>query len=279
MSPAGCRRRSRSTGAASRTARHASTHVSLRGRIAEGRHRLRACRGRSCSTSAPFVVTNGPIVGGCPVLPPDSPWNTDVSSAPLAADSAALVGAQAAGHDVHLDFGDTQSEYGIPYALVGPRQRRVPIAFGTDGADYGDESDHGPFPIPPTRADRGRAGRAARPAGGRPPRHRHPARALRGLRALQRRAARRRRFVAGLLVGALGPHAQRAPRRPAGPRPTRPGWPSSPGCCATTRPPRGPSATPCASRCRARAVPGRRRRATAAPRPTPPPRPTARAGG
>ena len=35
-------------------------------------------------------------------------------------------------------------------SVCGPRQRRVPIAFGTDGADYGDESDHGPFPIPPT---------------------------------------------------------------------------------------------------------------------------------
>jgi hypothetical protein len=131
------------------TAHRASTHVSLRGRIALGRHRLRACRGRACSTSAPFVVTSGPILGGCPVFPPDSPWNTDVSSAPLAADSSTLVGAQAAGHDVHLDFGDTQSEYGIPFALVGPKQPRVPIAFGTDGTDYGDESDHGPFPIPP----------------------------------------------------------------------------------------------------------------------------------
>jgi hypothetical protein len=131
------------------TAHRAGSRVGLRGRIAPGRHRLRACRGRACSTSAPFVVTSGPVLGGCPVFPPDSPWNTDVSSAPLAADSATLVGAQAAGHDVHLDFGDTQSEYGIPYALVGPGQRRVPIAFGTDGADYGDESDHGPFPIPP----------------------------------------------------------------------------------------------------------------------------------
>jgi hypothetical protein len=131
------------------TAHRASTHVSLRGRIALGRHRLRACRGRACSTSAPFVVTSGPILGGCPVFPPDSPWNTDVSSAPLAADSSTLVGAQAAGHDVHLDFGDTQSEYGIPFALVGPKQPRVPIAFGTDGTDYADESDHGPFPIPP----------------------------------------------------------------------------------------------------------------------------------
>ena len=126
------------------TARHAATRVSLRGRLAQGRHRLRACRGRACSTSAPFVVTSGPILGGCPVFPPDSPWNTDVSAMALAADSATLVGAQAAGHDVHLDFGDTQSEYGIPYALVPATQRRVPIAFGTDGADYGDESDHGP---------------------------------------------------------------------------------------------------------------------------------------
>jgi hypothetical protein len=131
------------------SAHRRTTRVSLRDRFAEGRHRLRACRGRSC-TSAPFVVTNGPILAGCPVFPANSPWNTDVSNAPLAADSATLVGAQAAGHDVHLDFGDTQSEYGIPYAVVGPTQRRVPITYGTDGSDYGDESDHGPFPIPPT---------------------------------------------------------------------------------------------------------------------------------
>jgi hypothetical protein len=130
------------------TAHRATTRLSLRGRLAEGRHRLRACAGRSCQTSATFVVTNGPIVAGCPVFPADSPWNTDVSKAPLASDSATLVGAQAAGHNVHLDFGDTQSEYGIPYSVVPATQRLVPITFGTDGADYGDESDHGPFPIP-----------------------------------------------------------------------------------------------------------------------------------
>jgi hypothetical protein len=128
---------------------HATTRVSLRKRLAEGRHRLRACRGRVCSTSAPFIVTNGPIVAGCPVFPADSAWNTDISHAPVAPESATLVGAQAAGRDVHLDFGDTQSEYGIPYSVVGPAQRRVPMTYGTDGADYGDESDHGPFPIPP----------------------------------------------------------------------------------------------------------------------------------
>jgi hypothetical protein len=129
------------------TARHATTRVSLRGRVAEGSHRLRACRGRACSTSPSFVVTTGPILAGCPIFPASSPWNTDVSKAPVAADSATLVSAQAAGHDVHLDFGDTQSEYGIPYSVVPAAQRLVPITYGTDGADYGDESDHGPFPI------------------------------------------------------------------------------------------------------------------------------------
>jgi hypothetical protein len=130
------------------TARRRTTRLPLTG-LAQGRHRLRACRGRSCA-SAIFVVTSGPVLAGCPVLPPDSPWNTDISKAPVAADSATLVGAQAAGHDVHLDFGDTQREYGIPFAIVGADQRRVAITYGTDGADYGDESDHGPFPIPPT---------------------------------------------------------------------------------------------------------------------------------
>jgi hypothetical protein len=130
------------------TARRKTARLKLKG-VAQGRHRLRACRGRSC-TSAVFVVTTGPILAGCPVLPPDSAWNTDVSRAPLAADSATLVGAQAAGHDVHLDFGDTQREYGIPFAIVPANQRRVAITYGTDGADYRDESDHGPFPIPPT---------------------------------------------------------------------------------------------------------------------------------
>jgi hypothetical protein len=129
-------------------ARRRTTRVRLAG-VAEGRHRLRACRAGAC-TSAAFVVTSGPILGGCPVLPPDSAWNTDISHAPLAADSGTLVGAQAAGHNVHLDFGDTQREYGIPFAIVPANQRRVPITYGTDGADYGDESDHGPFPIPPT---------------------------------------------------------------------------------------------------------------------------------
>src|SRR5262249_5605341 len=121
--------------------------VSLKG-VAVGRHQLRACRGRSCAKSATFVVTRGPILAGCPILPPDSAWNTDVSQAPLASDSATLVGAQAAGNNVHLDFGDTQSGYGTPSRIGPATQPLRPIRFRTDGADYGSESDHGPSPIP-----------------------------------------------------------------------------------------------------------------------------------
>lgn len=35
--------------------------------------------------------------------------------------------------------------YGFPYAVVGARQRRLPVHYTA----YGDESDPGPFPVPP----------------------------------------------------------------------------------------------------------------------------------
>ena len=42
------------------------------------------------------------------------------------------------------------AEYGIPFAVVPADQKRLPLAFGTDGADYSSESDRGPVPVPPT---------------------------------------------------------------------------------------------------------------------------------
>jgi hypothetical protein len=51
------------------------------------------------------------------------------------------IGAQA---HLHADFG-TPPSYGIPYAVVGPHQPKVPIHFTA----YGDESDPGPYPVPP----------------------------------------------------------------------------------------------------------------------------------
>ena len=52
---------------------------------------------------------------------------------------------------LHPDFG-SNPDYGIPYVVVPGNQPRVPIGFD----QYGDESDPGPYPVPPARADRGR---------------------------------------------------------------------------------------------------------------------------
>ncbi len=47
------------------------------------------------------------------------------------------------GDHLHPDFGSPRS-YGLPYSVVGPGQRRLPVNYTA----YGDESDRGPFPIP-----------------------------------------------------------------------------------------------------------------------------------
>jgi hypothetical protein len=49
---------------------------------------------------------------------------------------------------LHLDLGTSEEYYGIPYTVVPADQPLVPITFGTGGADYSDESDPGPMPIP-----------------------------------------------------------------------------------------------------------------------------------
>ena len=87
-------------------------------------------------------------VGGCQIFPANNPWNRDVSADPVAANSDALLAAMSPGSAMHLDLGTTEEYYGIPYTVVPAGQPLVPITFGTDGADYSDESDPGPMPIP-----------------------------------------------------------------------------------------------------------------------------------
>lgn len=91
------------------------------------------------------LLAPGPVVGGCRVFPADNAWNTDISDAPLRADSAAIISRiQSIGGDsLHPDFGENPS-YGIPFVVVPAGQPPVPIAYTA----YGDESDPGPFPIP-----------------------------------------------------------------------------------------------------------------------------------
>lgn len=85
------------------------------------------------------------LKSNAPSLPNEAAWNQDISQAPTAPNSAAIVAyINSHGADrLHPDFGSPRS-YGFPYAVVGARQRELPIHYTA----YGEESDPGPFPIP-----------------------------------------------------------------------------------------------------------------------------------
>ncbi len=89
---------------------------------------------------------DGPTIEGCPVFPADNPWNQDISGAPIDPRSARYIASINRDGDtfLHADFG-SNLDYGFPYVVVAGTQPKVPISY----VEYGDESDPGPFPIPP----------------------------------------------------------------------------------------------------------------------------------
>ena len=96
-------------------------------------------------------------VGGCPLFPRASPWHQRVDRLPVLPGSDRMVDAVGRGAPLHADFGAGRyagGPIGIPYVVVPRRQRRVPVRFA-----YADESDRGPYPIPPRAPVEG--GRAA----------------------------------------------------------------------------------------------------------------------
>jgi hypothetical protein len=112
--------------------------------------------GGSPSIFLPVVSrgTASPILSGCAMFPPDNPWNTDISNYPLHPNSANFIAdinaEQNNTHKLHADFGENL-QYGIPYVIVPGTQPYVPIELGL----YGDESDPGPYPIPPDAPEEG----------------------------------------------------------------------------------------------------------------------------
>ena len=85
-------------------------------------------------------------LGGCPVFPDDNIWNTPVDDLPVDPNSNTYIATIGAATHVHPDFG-TQwqgAPIGIPWIGVAGSQPKVPITF-----NYADESDPGPYPIPP----------------------------------------------------------------------------------------------------------------------------------
>lgn len=89
---------------------------------------------------------NPPSLAGVQMFPSDNPWNQDVSSLPVHLNSAAYLASIGLDTGLHADFGTVWdgAPNGIPYTLVHGSQARVSVTF-----DYDDESDPGPYPIPP----------------------------------------------------------------------------------------------------------------------------------
>lgn len=83
-----------------------------------------------------------PRLDGCVVFPPDNIWNQPVDTLPVDRNSAAFVNSVGADRTLFADFGPGGA--GIPYAIVPGSQPKVPISF-----EYDDESEAGPYPIPP----------------------------------------------------------------------------------------------------------------------------------
>ncbi len=80
------------------------------------------------------------------VLPADNPWNTDISREPVEPNSQAMLSSIGLGKGLHPDFGTVWqgAPMGIPYVVVSGNQPKVPVQF-----EYKDESDPGPYPVPP----------------------------------------------------------------------------------------------------------------------------------
>jgi carbohydrate binding protein with CBM4/9 domain len=98
---------------------------------------------------AAALAQGSPVPGApsCPLTPADSFWHADVSGLPVHLQSATWVASIGPTAGLKADFGSgtwNGGPIGIPYTTVAGTQPRVPVSF-----TYADESDPGPYPIPP----------------------------------------------------------------------------------------------------------------------------------
>src|SRR3984957_16759191 len=116
---------------------------------------LTACSGVSKPTATPpgtggenlacsgMTAGQTASLGGFVPFTGSSLWNTDISSAPVDANSASIITNWVGSVNVHPDWGNDPT-YGIPYVVVDGSQSLININLGA----YPDESDPGPMPVP-----------------------------------------------------------------------------------------------------------------------------------
>jgi hypothetical protein len=104
------------------------------------------CSGAGAGPADPGSGGEPPPLPARAVFPADNPWNRDVSRDPVDPSSDALIASCGGAAQLHPDFGTTLdgAPWGIPFVTVRGSQARVPVSF-----DFDDESDPGPYPIPP----------------------------------------------------------------------------------------------------------------------------------
>ncbi len=102
----------------------------------------------------PLVAKSGappPQIVGCDIFPGDNIWNTPVDNLPIHPNSDNYINAIGADSGLHADFGSgvwppgSNTPIGIPFVDVPGSQPAVPVTFFW----WPQESDDGPYPIPP----------------------------------------------------------------------------------------------------------------------------------
>ena len=106
-------------------------------------HAAGITRGQMAAFLHRALVRSGPLEA-CQLLPATNVWNRRIDAFPVASGSASLISTIGVAEDLHPDFGEFLG-YGIPYNVVGSSTPRTSVSF-----DYADESDAGPYPIPPS---------------------------------------------------------------------------------------------------------------------------------
>jgi hypothetical protein len=97
--------------------------------------------------SSPSSASTPPTIAGCPALPANNIWNARVDQLPVHPRSADYIASIGLNTGLKADFGAgvwNGGPIGIPYTPVPATQPKVAVTF-----DYADESDPGPYPIPP----------------------------------------------------------------------------------------------------------------------------------
>jgi hypothetical protein len=108
---------------------------------------------------SPVTMGSGdvPVIGGCPIFPADSPWNSridDTTAYPVHPDWSKFQTTMDLSAHLHPDWGDWSTDhYGIPWQTVPATQVSVPMKF-----QYADQSEPGPYPFPSSAKVEGGSG-------------------------------------------------------------------------------------------------------------------------